>query len=127
MRRHPLLLTSLLIMILLAMGGVVTAFDGANESTPFAVQHSPAVNSQATITKAAAGAGVQNVAEGVSFGFSATTALGGITTVTINLRDGATGAGTILKSWNFTLPAAVAAPYTVSLSGCTSRARPTRP
>ena len=86
-------------------------------STPFSVLHTPAAGSQATITQAAAGTGVKNVVEGVCYGYSATTALGGITTVTINLRDGATGAGTILKSWQYTLPAAVLPSYAQCLSG----------
>jgi hypothetical protein len=77
----------------------------------FAITHTPAAGSQATISQAAGAAGVKNVAEGVCFGFSATTALAGITTVTVNLRDGATGAGTILQSWQYTLPAAVVAPF----------------
>jgi len=69
------------------------------------------VSVQATVTQAAGGAGVKNVAESMCFGFSASTALGGITTVTVNLRDGATGAGTILQSWQYTLPAATVAPF----------------
>jgi len=81
----------------------------------FWIQHSPAAGSQATITQAAGGAGVRNVVDAVSFGFSATTALGGITTVTVNLRDGATGAGTILQSWQFTLAATTQAPFALSL------------
>ena len=83
----------------------------------FAITHNPAANAQATISQAAAPAGVKNVCEGISFCFSASTALGGITTVTVNLRDGATGVGTVLKSWQFTLPAATIAPFQVSLSG----------
>jgi len=83
----------------------------------FAITHTPAAGSQATISQAAGGAGVKNVAEGVCFGFSASTALGGISTVTINLRDGATGAGTILQSWQYTLPAATVAPFAQCFSG----------
>ena len=83
----------------------------------FAITHTPAAGSQATISQAAGGAGVKNVAEGVCFGVSATTALGGITTVTVNLRDGATGAGTILQSWQYTLPAATLLPFGQCFSG----------
>ena|ERR1041384_7879715 len=83
----------------------------------FALTHTPAAGSQATISQAAGGAGVKNVGEGVCFGFSATTALAGITTVTVNLRDGATGAGTILQSWQYTLPAATVAPFGQCFSG----------
>jgi len=77
----------------------------------WAAQHSPAVSNQATASRAAGAAGVRHVCTAVSFGFSATTALGGITTVTVNLRDGATAAGTVLWAWQFTLAAAVVAPF----------------
>lgn len=83
----------------------------------FALTHTPAAGSQATISQAAGGAGVKNVAESACFGFSASTALGGISTVTVNLRDGATGAGTILQSWQYTLPAATVAPFRECVSG----------
>ena len=83
----------------------------------FALVSAPAVSTQATVTQAAAGTGVRNVCNGFSFGFSATTALGGITTVTVNLRDGTTGAGTILRSFQFTLAAAVVAPLVYGIAG----------
>jgi len=98
---------------LLAMGG--------DRSPPplaaFAIQSTPAAGSQATISQASGGAGVKNVAESACFAFSATTALGGITTVTVNLRDGATGAGTVLQAWQFTLPAATITPFSQCVSG----------
>jgi hypothetical protein len=81
------------------------AWSHAAQSTGFAITHTPAVSVQATATQAAGGSGVRNIVEGLCFGYSATTALGGATTVTINLRDGASGAGTVLKSWQFTLAA----------------------
>ena len=80
------------------------------------VSHAPAVSQQATASKAAGAAGVKHVATGLSFGLSARTAVAA-STVTVNLRDGATGAGTILASWTFDLVAATLAPITVSLSG----------
>lgn len=101
-----------------ATAAVQSAFSGVN-AVPvanignWAQQHSPAVSLQATTTKPAGAAGVRHICTAVSLGFSATTALGGITTVTFNLRDGGTGAGTILWAWQFTLPAAVQAPFIV--------------
>lgn len=83
----------------------------------WSLAHTPAASAQATISQAAAAAGVRNVCESVSFCMSATTALAGISTVTVNLRDGATGAGAILKSWQFTLPAAVLLPLVFSITG----------
>jgi len=83
----------------------------------WAINNLPAVSTRATISRAAGAAGVSHVCTGLSFGFSATTPLGAIVTVTINLRDGATGAGTVLWAWQFTLPAAVISPFQLSLSG----------
>jgi hypothetical protein len=105
-----------------ATAAVQAAYSGtgavpvANIGT-WAKQHNPAVSLQATASQAAGAAGVRHVCTAISLGFSATTALGGITTVTFNLRDGGTGAGTILWAWQFTLPAAVVLPYHIHLSG----------
>jgi len=107
--RHRIV--SALLMLLVPLLISAAPFGG------FAIAHTPAAGSQATISQAVGGAGVKNVAEAVCFGFSASTALGGISTVTINLRDGATGAGTILQSWQYTLPAATVAPFGQCYSG----------
>ncbi|HLJ26552.1 MAG TPA: hypothetical protein VKY85_07565 [Candidatus Angelobacter sp.] len=61
------------------------------------VVSSPAAGSQATASKAAGGAGVRHVADCVSVSAGASTAPTA-TVLTINLRDGATGAGTVLWS-----------------------------
>lgn len=63
----------------------------------------PAAGSQATISLAAE-ASVRHVADCVSFSAAATTAPA-LTALTINLRDGATGAGTILQTWQVAIPA----------------------
>lgn len=63
----------------------------------WAVTHTPAAGAQATITRAAGAAGVAHVCKGISFTFSAVAAEAG--TILVNLRDGASGAGTILQSW----------------------------
>lgn len=108
MLRHRLVPALLLLLAPILMAA---SFGG------FALTHTPAAGSQATIGPAAGGAGVKNVAEAVCFGFSASTALAGISTVTVNLRDGATGTGTILQSWQYTLPAATVAPFGQCFSG----------
>lgn len=87
-----------------------------NADQSWVVVHAPAVSLQATASKAAGAAGVKHVCTGVSFGFSARVAPAA-TTVTVNLRDGATGAGSVLMSWTFDLPAAVIVPYNVSFNG----------
>jgi hypothetical protein len=71
---------------------------------------------QATASKAAGAAGVRHVCTALSFTLSARTAVAAAD-VTVNLRDGASGAGSILQSWTFALTAATIAPITVSLSG----------
>jgi hypothetical protein len=63
----------------------------------FAITHAPGAATQATISQAAGGAGVFNHATCISATF-ASGATGG--TGTLNLRDGATGAGTVLQSWD---------------------------
>jgi len=68
----------------------------------FAVTNSPAAATQATISQAAGAAGVRNVATKVSFAIS--TVGTAQTVLSINLRDGATGAGTVLWTKQFILP-----------------------
>lgn len=60
----------------------------------WAVQHQPAANTQATISKPA-DAGGPHVMTGLTVALGGTSASG---LVTVNLRDGATGTGTILWS-----------------------------
>ncbi len=81
-----------------AVGAVMTATPGE-----WSITHSPAANTQATISKAAGGAGVRHVCRQVSgtIGQDATGSTAVL--VTLNLRDGATGAGTVLQSWTMCL------------------------
>jgi hypothetical protein len=76
-----------------------------------AINHNPAAGAQATIGRIAQGGVIRNVCKAVGFGFSSQAVLGGVSTVTFNLRDGGTGAGTILYSWTYDLPAAIIAPF----------------
>jgi hypothetical protein len=63
----------------------------------WAITHTPAAATQATITRAAAGVGIRHVATAITATFATVTAdTSG--NVLVNLRDGATGAGTILWS-----------------------------
>lgn len=66
----------------------------------WAIQHTPAAATQATITRAAGGAGVRHVCRSITCSIVAIAAQGQII---VNLRDGATGAGTILWSAQFAL------------------------
>lgn len=64
----------------------------------WAINQAPAAATQATVTRAAAGAGVRHVCKSITVSIAAVAAQGAIT---FNLRDGASGAGTIL--WTVTL------------------------
>lgn len=61
----------------------------------WSINHNPAANTQATITRAAGAAGVRHVCRSISCSLVALTAAAEAQ-VEIRLRDGATGAGTIL-------------------------------
>lgn len=65
--------------------------------------HAPAAATQATTSKAAGGAAARHVCTGFIVTISNTAASAG--TVTFVLRDGATGAGTILASFTIAIPA----------------------
>lgn len=65
----------------------------------FNLYHLPAAATQATVTQAAAAAGVKNVATSISF--TSVTVGTAQTIISVSLRDGATGAGTILWSMQF--------------------------
>jgi hypothetical protein len=79
--------------------------------------HAPAVNTQATKSHAAGAAGVRHVCTWVSFTLAQNTTGSAQTLIAFNLRDGATGAGTILASWTMALPATACESRTFSLSG----------
>ena len=61
---------------------------------------------QATASKTAGAGTIRHVATGITACLADTTAV--TTPLTANLRDGATGAGTIIRSWLFTLVAGTA-------------------
>lgn len=85
--------------------GVTMGEKGARWVTPQDSQ--PAVSVQATTSKAAGGGTVRHVADCVSFSAMATTAPAAAAQIQINLRDGATGAGTVLWSQQIFIPATV--------------------
>lgn len=64
----------------------------------WSITHAPAANTQATITRAAGAAGVRHVCTAITATLVAPIAVTS-GAVQLNLRDGATGAGTILKSF----------------------------
>lgn len=80
----------------------------------WSANHAPAANTRATISKAAGAAGVRHICTSITAAFNALTtaaeAFG-----QLNLRDGATGAGTIL--WAISLHAIPAGTTGIALSG----------
>lgn len=82
--------------------------------THWAVNHAPAAATIATITQAAAGAGLKNVCTSLTVSLSSAAApVVGV--VTFVLRDGAAGAGAIRWTVKLSLPATAGAAAAVSL------------
>lgn len=86
------------------------------ETGQWTVTHAPAVNTQATATRAAGGAGVRHVATALLFGVSAGGAAPTATQLTVHLRDGATGVGTPLVSFTVAVPATAGACVVVPIT-----------
>lgn len=96
----------------------VAALSGANSMLTampgeWAINHAPAANTIATITRAAGGAGVRHVCKGFSVSINAVAAIAA--PLVVNLRDGATGAGTILWTERLMAPAGVT--FTITRDG----------
>lgn len=83
----------------------------------WAVTHAPVADTIATITKAAAAAGVAHVCTGITVVFVAGAVAPTAVAVKAVLRDGATGVGTILWSANLALPAVAGEHCIIALSG----------
>ena len=82
----------------------------------WSINHTPAANTPATITRAAGAAGVRHVCTSITatlIGLAASAE----TTVLVNLRDGATGAGAILWSTRLLVAGTAGSETGVSLSG----------
>lgn len=89
--------------------------DLAEKGARIAVVSTPAVSNQATASVTAGGAGVVHVVDCVWFSAGSTTAPA-LTQMTVNVRDGATGAGTVKSSWTLIIPATTGqnvAPFSV--------------
>ena len=69
----------------------------------WSVEHTPAAATQATISQAAAGTGVRNVCRSITATIAVQATVQ--TPIRVVLRDGATGAGTVLWSAKLAAPA----------------------
>lgn len=82
---------------------VAVTSTGVAYSTPlstWSVTHSPAANNQATATKAGGGGTVRHVATSITVCTIDTAGTGSATIA--HLRDGGTGAGTVMRTWYMT-------------------------
>lgn len=79
--------------------------------------HTPAANTQATTTKAAGGGSVRHVCTGLTVILAAGATAPTATNLLVNLRDGASGAGTILWSATISIPNIAGAMNGISRSG----------
>lgn len=82
----------------------------------WSITHTPTANTQATITRAAGAAGVRHVCRSISFSLIGLAA-SAEATVLVNLRDGATGAGTILWSQRLLVTGTTGSQTGITLSG----------
>lgn len=82
----------------------------------WSVTSTPAAGTQASASKAAGSAATRHVADCVNYA-SGAIAAPVATALQINLRDGASGAGTILWSKTLTIPATAAPHYDISFCG----------
>src|SRR5262249_50943212 len=73
-------------------------------NTQFAGANTPGAGTQAGVVQAAAGTNIRNVATLICFSGASTTAPA-LTAVTVNLRDGASGAGAIKGQWQLAVSA----------------------
>ena len=106
-----------------ASAAALAAFSSAgaalvSEPGNWSINHTPAAATQATITRAAGGASVRHVATSISAYLIIQPTINQ-PVITLNLRDGGTGAGTILWSRNIGVGAALAngGEQSVELSG----------
>jgi hypothetical protein len=95
-----------------ANGGVLSV-----APSNWSVISNPAAGSQATASKAAGATGVRHVGNCISFS-AADTAAPAATLLTVNLRDGASGAGTILWTAEVFIPATAGAQAAAPFEEC---------
>lgn len=79
--------------------------------------HEPAANVQATTSKAAGAAGVRHVCTGITATIVATTVAPSAVQLVVRLRDGASGAGTVIWAAVMSLPATAGAMNGVTRTG----------
>jgi len=99
------LLTTTLLGQREGIAGRWAAVGFGDDATRFRLALDPASNTQATVTQAAGTGGAINVADCISFSVTTGAVAPSATTVTINLRDGTSGNGTVLWAQDIVIPA----------------------
>lgn len=94
----------------------VFASPGGAENV-WTASHLPAANTQATISRAAAGAGIRNVCTSLTVMLVAGATAPTAATVTVSLIDGATGGTTYLWRAAISVPATAGATNGISITG----------
>lgn len=89
--------------------GAMTAMCSQLVAPPgeWAINSAPAAGTQASVTRAAGGAGVRHVAKAVAITLASTGLLPTVATFTVSLRDGPSGGGAILMTWVIRVDAAI--------------------
>lgn len=82
----------------------------------WAATHAPAANTQATASRPAGGGSLRHVCTAFSARIVAGSTAPAAATVQVNLRDGASGAGTILMSFALAITATAGANDSITLS-----------
>lgn len=95
------------------VSGTVTS---APTAPAWYIHHLPAANTQATITRAAAGVGVKNVCLGFTVTLAAQSTAPAAVQLSVSLIDGASGGGTYLWRSVISLPAIAGAVSSITLS-----------
>lgn len=100
-----------------ANGNQIVGFGDKPAGTLWNISHEPAANTQATISRAAAGAGVTNVCRGLTVTFASQAAAPTAIQLAVRVRDGATGAGTVLWASVLAVPATAGIVAGITRSG----------
>ena len=87
-----------------------------NKPGDWPVKHVPAENTQATASKAAGAAGVRHVCTSISAALASNASLAALAQVSVRLRDGLTGAGTILWEQQLSIPNVPGSMASINLS-----------
>jgi hypothetical protein len=79
--------------------------------------HAPAAATQAIASRAAGAAGIRHICTAIGITVVGNTVAPAAQVLTFNLRDGATGVGTVLQTWRIGVEAVAGKTVVITLSG----------